>query len=67
MDSEAPIMESKFMKLRLKKRYKIKNEKEKEAEEAKFQEFSTMGKTMVEQELSPNKEDSLQEFMQRGG
>jgi hypothetical protein len=47
MENEAPILEPKHVKPRLKKKFKTKKEKGKEAKEANFQKLSAIGKDMM--------------------
>ncbi len=63
MENEAPILEPKPIKPRLKKKYKTKKEKGKDAKEAEFQELSTIGKAMMGRKVSLGEENNLRKIM----
>jgi hypothetical protein len=63
MENEAPILELNLVKPRLKKKYKTKKEKGKEAKEAKFQKLSAIKKDIKRQKGSLSEENNLREIV----
>jgi hypothetical protein len=63
MENKAPILELNFVKPRLKKKYKTKKEKGKEAKEAKFQKLFAIRKDMMGQKGSLSQENNLREIV----
>jgi hypothetical protein len=63
MGNEAPILEPKPIKPRLKKKYKTKKKNKKDTKEFEFQELSSIKKDMMGRKVSLGEENNLREIV----